>query len=79
MAPNATAAELQKLAERLYGGDLPGMTGDIPAIKADVHEIKQTVGNLAGFYRGVRNAAVIGASVMTIISGLLAVYAFVIK
>jgi hypothetical protein len=70
MPPNATAAELQKLAERLYGGDLPGMTGDIPLIRSDVHAIKGTVDDLAGFYRTMKRIVLVGASLSTLLAGV---------
>lgn len=74
----STASELAELNRRLYGG-VPGQEGDIPLLRADVSEVKETLGSLTGFYRGVRNAAVVGASMMTILSGLMAIYAVFIK
>lgn len=68
-----TSSDLHELRRRLYGGDLPGETGDIQLLRADVASIKESVNDLAGFYRTVKRIVVVGASVSTICVGVATV------
>lgn len=73
MAPQNTGVDVHELRRRLYGSqDSPGETGDIPAMKADIAYIRGSVDDLAGFYRTVKRVVVVGASLSTMMTGIIA-------